>query len=160
MTDITFDLEGYRINLRVAAVLTSGKDILVCRVRTENWWFLPGGRIKANESSIEAIARELHEEIGDQFRIHRPMVCAESFFDLNGVSFHEICTYYKAEWLRDRLISQPEAASDVVAWMPRTEVRTLDLRPAFIKRFILHPPPHLVLVVHREGQRTASERVL
>ncbi len=156
MTDITFDLEGYRINLRVAAVLTRGEDILVCRVKTEAWWFLPGGRIKANESSAEAISRELREEIGDHFRIHRPILCSENFFRLHGVSFHEICTFYDADWLGDRLITQPQSASDVVEWIPRTEVMALDLRPEFIKRFIIHPPPHLILVIHRESQRTDS----
>lgn len=91
MTDITMDLGGCRVNLRVAAIVTKGQEVLVCRLRSEDWWFLPGGRIKTNESSIDALTRELREEIGDAFRIRRAIVVAESFFDLHGVSFHELC---------------------------------------------------------------------
>ncbi|WNV04128.1 NUDIX domain-containing protein [Candidatus Methylospira mobilis] len=72
----------------------------------ENWWFLPGGRIKTNESSLMAIKRELCEEIGDSFHVLRPAVCSENFFEHDGQYFHEVCIYYEVQWLEDENIKQ------------------------------------------------------
>ncbi len=70
MSDITIDVNGYCINLRVAGIVRLDDQILVCRMIDRDWWFLPGGRIKANESSLQALQRELCEEIGNQFSHH------------------------------------------------------------------------------------------
>ncbi len=152
MADISINLDGYRVNLRVSAVVTRGEEVLVCRVNTENWWFLPGGRIKTNETSVEALSRELREEIGELFQIQRPIVCAENLFKLHGVAFHEFCTFYQVEWLGSRRIVQQEGMNEVVAWIQRTEVTGIDLRPSFMKQQILHPPATLQLIINRESQ--------
>ncbi len=152
MADISINLDGYRVNLRVSAIVTRREDVLVCRVSTENWWFLPGGRIKTNESSFEALHRELREEIGESFRISGPIICAENFFKLHGVAFHELCTFYQVEWLGSNEVVQQEGINEVLAWIPRTEVTTIDLKPGFIKQHILNPPSTLQLVINREGQ--------
>ncbi len=154
MTDISMDLGGYRINLRVGAIVSRGDNVLICRARTENWWYLPGGRVKVHENSREAITRELREEIGDQFRILRPIVCAENFFGLDGVSFHEVCTFYEAEWLGGDEIIGLEGADEVFAWIPRTGVTAIDLKPHLIKRYITNPPQTLELVINREGPQS------
>jgi 8-oxo-dGTP pyrophosphatase MutT (NUDIX family) len=99
MSDITFSIDGYHVNLRVAAIVCQQDQILICRVPDKDWWFLPGGRIKASESSLIALKRELCEEIGDNFHIARPSVCSENFFELDGRCFHEVCTYYEVQWL-------------------------------------------------------------
>ncbi len=157
MADISIDLEGYRVNLRVGAVVTKSEDVLVCRLSTENWWYLPGGRIKTNETSVDALNRELREEIGEFFRIRRPIVCAENFFNLHGVSFHELCTFYEVEWFGGDRILQQEGRNEVLAWIPRTEVTAVNLRPSFIKRYVINPPPTLELVIHRDGQQADAK---
>ena len=63
MNDIAINVNGYLVNLRVGAIVSRGDDVLVCRMKDKNWWFLPGGRIKTNESSLTALQRELAEEI-------------------------------------------------------------------------------------------------
>ncbi len=150
MADITLDLDGYRINLRVSAIVTQGENILVCRGTMEKWWYLPGGRIKTDETSLEALTRELHEEIGPHFRIRRPIVCAENFFKLHDVSFHELCTFYEVDWFGANLVLPPQDG-EIFEWIPRTAVATLDLRPELIKRYIVNPPSALQLVIYRES---------
>ena len=49
-----------------------------------------------------ALERELSEEIGDCFRVVRPAVVAENFFDLDGISFHERCTFYDVDFIDDK----------------------------------------------------------
>ena len=149
MTDIQVDLAGTRVNLRVSALVKCQDQILVCRITTEDWFFLPGGRIKTNESSLEAIQRELSEEIGAGFRILRPVICAENFFILHTVSFHEICIFYEAEWLEDRQVIRPNE-NEQYTWVAQKDIEQIDLRPAFIKQTILQIPDELQLVIFRD----------
>jgi ADP-ribose pyrophosphatase YjhB (NUDIX family) len=161
MTDISFDLDDQRINLRVAAVVSRSDDVLLCRVQDEDWWFLPGGRIKTNETSLEALDRELTEEIGNDFRVIRPLVCSENFFDLDGRAFHEICTFYEVEWTGGPVQHQQEVQGvvEVRRWMSRHELVDVDLRPSFIKEHISKPRPSLALVINRENDPDGRTRI-
>ena len=156
MSDITVNVGGYRVNLRVGAIVCQGDKVLVCRMRDKNWWFLPGGRIKTNESSLVALKRELSEEIGESFHIVRPAICSENFFELDGHSFHEVCTYYEVQWLGTENLEQQENANEVFDWIARKDVSNIDLKPAFIKRHLVNPSPNLELVIHRDGEQGAG----
>jgi 8-oxo-dGTP diphosphatase len=52
----------------VAAILRSDGSVLVCQRRADQpfalQWEFPGGKVEAGESLAEALARELHEELG------------------------------------------------------------------------------------------------
>ncbi|QDT99389.1 NUDIX hydrolase [Gimesia aquarii] len=150
MSDISVDLNGYRINLRVAAIVTRGADVLLCRFRGQDWWFLPGGRIKTNEDSHSALRRELTEEIGVGFEVIRPAVIVENFFDLDGTHFHEICTIYEVEWISDEIHSKEKSSSEIFEWIPRNGVSDINLKPDLIKKYIIKPNAHFELVIHRE----------
>ena len=152
MSDITVNVDGYRVNLRVGAIVSQEDKILICRMRHLDWWFLPGGRIKVNESSRQALKRELHEEIGDSFEVGTPFLCSENFFELNGDCFHEFCTYYNVQWLGPAMFEQDEDVKEVFAWITREEVAQIDLRPAFLKSYIMNPSANLELVIYRDGE--------
>jgi len=155
MTDIVVDLNGYRVNLRVGAVVSRDDEILICRMQDQDWWFLPGGRIKTNESSLSAIKREISEEIGNDFRVIRPIVCAENFFNLDDLAFHEVCFFYEVEWIGSQILQQQESGngSEVFEWMSRQDVFNVDLYPSFIKEHIARPRSNLELVIHRDGEQ-------
>jgi ADP-ribose pyrophosphatase YjhB (NUDIX family) len=154
MTDITVDLDGYRFNLRVGAVVTRGDEVLLCRIRDEDWWFLPGGRIKTNESSLTALKRELSEEIGHDFHVIRPLVCSENFFELDGQAFHEICIFYEVEWTGGPVLYRQdgEEGVEIFHWTSRHDVLDVDLKPSFIKEHIARPRSGLELVIHHERE--------
>lgn len=51
----------------VAAILVDDEDLLLVRRASpphEGLWTLPGGRIEAGETAVEAVVRELREETG------------------------------------------------------------------------------------------------
>ncbi|MCH9653353.1 MAG: NUDIX domain-containing protein [Planctomycetes bacterium] len=151
MTDITVDLNGYRVNLRVAAIVTRGAEVLLCRPCDQDWWYLPGGRIKTNESSSTAIQRELTEEIGAGFKVIRPMITAENFFDLEGQCFHEMSIYYEVAWSKGEIQGTQKGIDEVFEWIPRERLCEIVLKPDFIKEHILNPSPDFELVIHRDG---------
>lgn len=158
MNDISINVGGYWVNIRVGAMVFRGDDVLVCRGKDKSYWYLPGGRVKTNESSLDALRRELAEEVGETFRIVRPIVCSENFFETQGRQFHELCTYYFVEWIGNGVLRQQPDAYEVFAWIHKNDVPGLDLRPSFIAGVIAHPPPRLELVIHRDGRQSDTPR--
>ena len=150
VSDITFLLGGHKINLRVGAIVRHGPEIVICRNQGANWWYLPGGRLKAGESSLEGLARELTEELGPAFEIRRPIVCAENFFTFQGEKVHEVCFYYEVVWTGGPLRLDGPEAYEEFRWMPARDVEALGLRPAFMKPYVAKSPPALEWVVHRD----------
>lgn len=150
MSDVTFDFHGHRINLRVGAIVRRGDEIVLCRNRSENWWYLPGGRLKAGEDSLEGLKRELNEELGSSFEIKRPIVCGENFFTFQGASFHEVCFYYEVVWTGGPLRPDGPEAYEEFIWLPVREIAAFELRPGFMKPFIANPPATLQLVISHE----------
>jgi len=68
--------------LRVAALLRWHERILLCRQEKpgKEYWLLPGGGVEGGESILEALVRELHEELGlpDELVFEGPIAIAES----------------------------------------------------------------------------------
>jgi len=68
--------------LRVSAVLRWGERILVCRhVKPDReYWLLPGGGVNAGESLLQALRRELAEEVGidEEIPIEGPVAIVDS----------------------------------------------------------------------------------
>lgn len=61
----------------VAAVIESHGKILVCQRRRGDtfglMWEFPGGKVKQGETSEQALARELHEELGATAMVGREL---------------------------------------------------------------------------------------
>jgi ADP-ribose pyrophosphatase YjhB (NUDIX family) len=96
-SDISWSGSSGTFNLRVAAVICRGEEILLCTVDGLGYWFLPGGRVRFREPSDAALARELTEELGHELRVGDLAFVAENIFDRDGVQ-HEIGLYYHVAW--------------------------------------------------------------
>ncbi len=149
MTDITFDLDGTIVNLRAGAFIFCGDLVLLCRLPEEQWWFVPGGRIRCGETSLEALRRELSEEVAGDYRILQPLLTSENFFSLAGRSYHEHCIYYAVRWDSDPSLLIVRSR-EVFEWVRRGDLSDYVLKPAFIVEYLRSMPGGLSHVVHRD----------
>jgi 8-oxo-dGTP diphosphatase len=68
--------------IRVSAILRWKGRVLLCRHEKpgKNYWLLPGGGVNSGESLVDALHRELREEIGieDELPLEGPVAIVDS----------------------------------------------------------------------------------
>ena len=94
--DLSVQIDGIKLKIRVAGIVSTPKGFLFEK-SDKNYIFPIGGKIKINETSCEALIREIQEEIG--LRIDNPVLVSifENFYDSGTEKVHEICFVYKVE---------------------------------------------------------------
>lgn len=60
------DEEGYRLNVGIIVTNGEGKILWAKRIGSQNAWQFPQGGVKAGEAAVDAMYRELAEELGMQ----------------------------------------------------------------------------------------------
>jgi ADP-ribose pyrophosphatase YjhB (NUDIX family) len=118
-------------NLRVAAVITRGDQVLLCTVDGLGYWFLPGGRVRLGEPSQAALVRELAEELGHDLPGAKLALVVENIFETHSLQ-HEIGLYYLVAWpdaLDPGDLHGGSESGHTFRWVPIRELGDLDFRP-------------------------------
>lgn len=147
--DISWHSPYGTFNLRVAAILTRGEEILLCTVEGLGYWFLPGGRVRFGESAGAALARELAEEVGHEFEAAELALVVENIYGGTHTE-HEIGLYYRLAWPaalpRDDL--RGDEPGHTFRWAPAAELGSLPFEPARLVPVLQNPTGalrHIVL---------------
>ena len=120
----------------VAVIRRSDRYLLVRRgpaIPAADWWCFPGGGIDPGESEVEALVRELDEELGIAVRPLRRLWRAITAW---GVDLAWWETEWRPEPGNERFKPAPDEIAEV-AWVTREEALALDLlgsNVAFFRR--------------------------
>lgn len=96
--DARIKTEEGRLKLRVSGIIIHDNKILI-EVYSDGVYFLPGGTINMNETSEDAIIRELKEEIDKDFIIDSLVsICEEFYFNHLNEKTHGINFYYEMKF--------------------------------------------------------------
>lgn len=96
--DVNFSVDSLRFNFRVAAFVCYKDNILLSHTDDElDIWNMPGGRVKLGESTLEAIKRELDEEL-DLIDVNPKLIVVyENFFNWLDKYVQELDYIYKID---------------------------------------------------------------
>lgn len=157
--DLSFSIKEGVFNYRACAVITQGERLLVMKDERTPYYYLPGGRVRMQETAEQAVLRELREELEIEARLVRLLWFCQSFFteDVTGERFHELCLYYLVDTADTDLAARGDCFShrerehrQVFTWLPWEKLDTAYLYPAFLKRRIFRLPDYPESVVERE----------
>ncbi len=133
-TDWLFRTPEGICHVRVAAVLIRGGRLLA--QKSGGTYALPGGHLRFGETTVEALVRELKEEMGVEAACRRLLWTEENFWRWGDREAHNLCYYY----LIDANGSAPEEGvlmrdNDSVTfhWLPIAELDGVEIYPTFLK---------------------------
>ena len=106
-------------------------QVLLHRLRHEDYWSLPGGRCRIEETVAETLEREIREEIGLTVEAGRLLWVVEQRFEYEGCRIHELGFYFSFRrphlLVGDRMPIEPRLE---YAWFPVD--RLPDVKPSFL----------------------------
>lgn len=166
--DLTFRTARGRFNYRVGAIIIHDGRILLMKNEESPYLYSVGGRVHFDETTEEAVIREVYEEIGIEMSVERPLFFQEQFFDeeVTGEHVHEIGVYY--------LMQDSEALGDLhcdsttergmpeeLVWIPLTEIGQYYIVPESVSSELNRLPEHFSRIVEidqRPGEKQGTGR--
>lgn len=140
-SDVCFDRDGVRFNYRVSCIISSDGKFLLHKKTGDPFWNLIGGRVSMGESSIDAVRREIKEEIGCSCAISGLAHVSENFFGFKDTDYHEVLMIFCGE-LEDEIREERLERDIEVRWFTSDELELIDIRPKYTRN-IIRKPEHI-----------------
>lgn len=134
----SFQSPNSHIHVLARSFLVRGPEVILCRVKGKEWYFLPGGHIEGGESALTALTREMHEELG--LVGYTPPefvgVCEYKFEEKPDVWQHEINIVFLVHVQPSFLIQTKEKHIEFVS-VDKSSLSKLDVGPSQLKTGLL-----------------------
>ena len=118
--------------VRATALILQNGKLLVTKDKGK--YYTIGGAIQVNESTEDAVVREVREELGVKAQAGQLAFVVENRFEQAGVHFHNIEFHYFVDLLeRAPLTMQEDAKQLPCRWIALNQLHTVPLKPTFLK---------------------------
>lgn len=99
MADVSVMINDVKFNYRVGLLIEKDDKILIECNPNLDFVVIPGGRVKTLENSIDALIRELKEEMGIIIKKSelKKKGLLENFFEFEDKKYHELFLVYKVK---------------------------------------------------------------
>lgn len=110
------------------------------------------------ESALDAIRREMREELGTEIRIERLLWIVENFFEDKGLACHELGFYFLIDLGPEfphyapgkPFLGDEEGVELSFCWFPIDALHTMRVYPTFVRDALYNLPDHVEHIVHRD----------
>lgn len=122
------------LQVGVKALIRNTKDQYLFLQRSEKIstdtnktsWDIPGGRINPDESLVDALKREINEEIGVTLELSPTLIAAQDIF-VPAKDFHVVRLTYIIEANPENIILSDEHES--YKWVHKRDLKTIEVEP-------------------------------
>ena len=122
--------------VRAAALILQSRKLLVTKDKGK--YYTIGGAIQVNESTEDAVVREVREELGVRAQAGQLAFVVENRFEQDGVSYHNIEFHYLVDLLEDvPLTMQEDEKRQPCEWIDLNQLQNIQLVPVFLKTALL-----------------------
>ena len=118
--------------VRATALILQNCKLLVTQDKGK--YYTIGGAIQVNESTEDALVREVREELGVKAEALQLAFVVENRFKEDGVNYHNIEFHYLVDLLEDApLTMQEDEKRQPCEWIHLDKLEDIQLVPAFLK---------------------------
>ena len=124
-----------KIEFIVRGVCVKHGKILLCQNKGKNYSYLPGGHIEHRERAVDALLREIREELGRAARAGNFLGCAEFCFRQKKRRVAEINLVFELLLPRLSVRKDPVAKENHLRffWHPLDTLADSNLQPAVLR---------------------------
>ena len=148
--------KGESFSFRIAGIFVHNNRILLQKAIKSGAWVLPGGRSEINETSCEALIREMKEELGVEIRIKRLVWIIENFNAYETKGLHEMGFYYFGQLnsecnmygIQGDFEGNENNIKLIFRWFEINEISKLDIYPKFLKEHLNLLPENIQHIIN------------
>ena len=130
--DFRTKVDNTVFGVRATALILQNGKLLVTKDKGK--YYTIGGAIQVNESTEDAVVREVREELGVKAQAGQLAFVVENHFEQAGIHYHNIEFHYLVDLLEDApLVMQEDTKQLPCRWIVFDDLHTVDLKPAFLK---------------------------
>lgn len=159
--DCGFKKENNWFRYRAAAIIIENNCVLFARNELDDYYYSIGGGVHMNETSEEAVIREVYEETGVQYEIDHLVAIHENFFDgegsLAGYQCHELAMYYLMKPRGTQELhsnSYTQGVREHMHWLALDSLEKYRAYPSFIREVLRNAGQGIVHIVTDERKRS------